>query len=166
MSSFRILSSSGLSDSGVPVKPKLSCRLPGLTGKSLSTVIDPHCRVACMGAKPRMTLPTLKVLKVLLSDPFAEHYGLQIAKEAGLPSGTIYPILVRLEGYGWVVSDWEQIDPVVAGRRPRRYYRLSSDGAEKARHQLREAQRLFSPQVSRGAGLPAPGAAKPGDATA
>src|SRR5512132_394997 len=81
-----------------------------------------HCRVFGMGSEPRMTLQTLKVLKVLFSDPLGEHYGLEIANQAGLKSGTIYPILVRLEEYKWVTSDWEEIDPVVEGRRPRRYY--------------------------------------------
>jgi PadR family transcriptional regulator PadR len=119
-----------------------------------------------MGAEPRVTLQTLRVLKVLLSDPLGEHYGLEIANQAGLKSGTIYPILARLEGYGWVSSDWEDIDPVVAGRRPRRYYKLSTDGAERARHHLREAEWLITPGPSRTPRLPAPGAPKPGDAQA
>ena len=47
-----------------------------------------------------------------------------MAQQAGLKSGTIYP-LVRLEEYKWVTSDWEETDPVVEGRRRRRYYKLS-----------------------------------------
>jgi PadR family transcriptional regulator PadR len=119
-----------------------------------------------MGSEPRMTLQTLKVLKVLFSDPLGEHYGLEIANQAGLKSGTIYPILVRLEEYKWVTSDWEEIDPVVEGRRPRRYYKLSPKGVERARHHLREAEWLITPTPSRSPRLPAPGAAKPGDAQA
>jgi PadR family transcriptional regulator PadR len=117
-----------------------------------------------MGSEPQMTLPTLKVLKALLADPLGEHYGLQLAREAGLKSGTIYPILVRLEGYGWVESAWEEIDPVVAGRRPRRYYRLSTLGAERARQHLQEVEWLVTPAPSRGPTLRAPKVPKPGDA--
>ena len=119
-----------------------------------------------MGSEPRMTLQTLKVLKVLLSDPLGEHYGLEMAQQAGLKSGTIYPILVRLEEYKWVTSDWEEIDPVVEGRRRRRYYKLSPDGAERARHHLHEAEWLITPAPSRAPRLPAPGAPEPGDAKA
>jgi PadR family transcriptional regulator, regulatory protein PadR len=119
-----------------------------------------------MGTEPRMTLPTLKVLKALLADPLGEHYGLEIAKQAGLKSGTIYPILTRLESYGWVTSDWEDIDPVLAGRRPRRYYRLSAAGADRARHHLREVEWLITPAPSPGPTLPAPRVPKPGDSQA
>ena len=58
----------------------------------------------------RMTLQTVSVLRVLLDDPLGEHYGLEIAKAAELPSGSLYPILARLERERWVTSDWEQID--------------------------------------------------------
>ena len=56
---------------------------------------------------PRMTLPTQLVLRSLLADPTREMYGLEICTEAGLPSGTIHPILARLEGLGWLESRWE-----------------------------------------------------------
>ena len=46
---------------------------------------------------PRMTLPTQLVLRALLAEPTQEMYGLQICQAAGLPSGTIHPILARLE---------------------------------------------------------------------
>src|SRR5690349_15211849 len=86
--------------------------------------------------EPRMTLATQLVLGVLLADPGGDHYGLELSTEAGLPSGTIHPILARLEGLGWVESEWEDIDPRVEGRPARRYYRLSATGAESARAAL------------------------------
>ncbi|QIZ01060.1 PadR family transcriptional regulator [Streptomyces sp. S1D4-11] len=89
-----------------------------------------------------MTLPTQLVLQALLENPAREHYGLELCKLAGLPSGTIYPILARLEGVGWLVSTWE--DPAVhqaAGRPPRRFYRLAEGGAEQARLALARAYR-------------------------
>ena len=92
-------------------------------------------------AGPRMTLTTQLVLRVLLADPAQERYGLQICAEAGLPSGTIHPILARLEHeYGWLTSRWEEIKPQDQGRPRRRYYRLSEDGAERARLALAQAR--------------------------
>lgn len=89
---------------------------------------------------PRMTLPTQLVLRELLSEPAREKYGLQICTDAGLPSGTIHPILARLEGLGWLESRWEDIDNAHQnGRPPRRYYRLTKDGAEHARIALARA---------------------------
>ena len=46
---------------------------------------------------PRMTIPTERVLEALLADPSAELYGIEIGDAAGLPSGTVHPILARLE---------------------------------------------------------------------
>jgi PadR family transcriptional regulator, regulatory protein PadR len=92
-------------------------------------------------AQPRMTLPTQHVLRVLLVDRNQECYGLQIGEDAGLPSGTVHPILARLERVGWVTSRWEDIDPRSEGRPARRYYRLTSEGAELARDGLARAHR-------------------------
>jgi PadR family transcriptional regulator, regulatory protein PadR len=44
---------------------------------------------------PRMTIPTQLVLRALLADPSRELYGVEIGTAAGLPSGTIHPILAR-----------------------------------------------------------------------
>jgi PadR family transcriptional regulator, regulatory protein PadR len=78
-----------------------------------------------MGSNPRMTLPTQLVLRVLMAEPSAELYGLQICTEAGLPSGTIHPILARLERVGWLSSRWEKVDVHEEGRPRRRYYRIN-----------------------------------------
>jgi PadR family transcriptional regulator, regulatory protein PadR len=94
--------------------------------------------------KPRITLHALLVLKVFANAPREEHYGLEICRTAGLPGGTIYPILARFEQAGWLTSTWEQIDPVVAGRRPRRLYHLTPAGADQARQALTEAQQSLS----------------------
>ena len=82
---------------------------------------------------PRMTLQTQLVLRALLEDPARQRYGLELCELAGLPSGTIYPILARLEQFGWVESSWE--DPAVherEGRPRRRFYLLTRHGAEQA----------------------------------
>jgi len=91
-------------------------------------------------AGPRMTLPTQLVLSVLLEDPAREVYGLEICSAAGLASGTIHPILARLEGIGWLESRWEEVDPKTEGRPRRRYYRLSRDGAALAPAALARVQ--------------------------
>jgi PadR family transcriptional regulator, regulatory protein PadR len=87
-----------------------------------------------------MTIPTQLVLRALLERPTREMYGLEICAAAGLASGTIHPILARLEGLGWLESRWEDVDPAAEGRPKRRYYRLSPDGAERARLALAEAR--------------------------
>jgi PadR family transcriptional regulator PadR len=89
----------------------------------------------------RITLPTQLVLRAMLDDPDAEQYGLQIQDAAGLPSGTVHPILARLEAAGWATSRWEDVDPRVEGRPARRYYRLTGHGVEEARTALARVYR-------------------------
>jgi PadR family transcriptional regulator PadR len=48
----------------------------------------------------------------------------------------IHPILARLEKIEWLESRWEDADPHQQGRPRRRYYRLSQDGAVRARQAL------------------------------
>ena len=79
-----------------------------------------------------MTVPLVRVLAELLAAPDGEHYGLALMRSTGLPSGPLYPILARLQTAGWVRAEWEQIDPVAAGRPARRYYRLTAEGATSA----------------------------------
>jgi PadR family transcriptional regulator, regulatory protein PadR len=88
---------------------------------------------------PRMTITMQLVLRAMLADPTTEMYGLQLCQEAGLPSGTIHPILARLEGLGWAESRWEDAVPQQEGRPRRRYYRLTGEGAERARIALAQA---------------------------
>src|SRR3954466_2160024 len=102
-----------------------------------------------MSSGPRMTIPAQLVLGVLLEDPQREIYGRELGDAAGLPSGTIHPILARLEGMGWLESRWEDIDPKAAGRPARRYYRLTADGAVRARDALARAYRSRAPRGAR-----------------
>ena len=58
------------------------------------------------------------------------RYGYALIQELGaqgleIEQGTLYPLLRRLEEQGLLLSEWN-----VEGSRPRRYYRLSPDGAE------------------------------------
>jgi PadR family transcriptional regulator, regulatory protein PadR len=92
-------------------------------------------------AEPKMTIPTQLVLEALLDDPRAERYGLEIGEAAGLRSGTVHPILARLEGYGWLASRWEDVDASAEGRPARRYYKLTADGVQAAQVALARAYR-------------------------
>lgn len=79
----------------------------------------------------RTTVPTTEVLRAFMVSPTEDLYGYQLIQMTGLPSGTLYPILARLEFYGWVESRWEELDPEQEARPRRRYYRLSQDGLER-----------------------------------
>ncbi len=91
-------------------------------------------------ASPRMTLPTQLVLRVLLVDPSRRRYGLELCSESGLPSGTVYPILARLEKAGWLAYELEDIDPSEQGRPRRRYYRLEPNSLSEVKAALHRAQ--------------------------
>ena len=90
-----------------------------------------------MAAPPfRMTTTTQLVLRALVEEPERELYGLEVCKLAELPTGTVHPILARLERAGWLVSRWEDIDSREYRRPRRRYYRLSDDGLQSALNAL------------------------------
>ncbi|MEZ5290695.1 MAG: PadR family transcriptional regulator [Vicinamibacterales bacterium] len=56
-------------------------------------------------------------------------YGFDIIDATGLPSGTVYPALSRLERDGYLRSSWEDDAAAFAAGRPaRRYYRVTADG--------------------------------------
>ncbi|MEV4517629.1 PadR family transcriptional regulator [Dactylosporangium sp. NPDC049525] len=111
-----------------------------------------------MATDVRITAAVAKVLSAFLADPAADRYGLDLMRVTGHPSGTLYPILLRLQRAGWVVAHWEDVDPVAAARPARRYYRLTPDGAVAARTAVAELYARLAP----GAGP----AATPGTATA
>src|SRR6476661_896485 len=89
----------------------------------------------------RMTVGVLAVLGALLDRPDDELYGLEIVRASGLEPGTIYPILQRLRGAGWVSDRWEDPEPGrIEGRPPRRYYRLTMEGRARAVHALQHGR--------------------------
>ncbi len=58
------------------------------------------------------------------------RYGFDVIDRTGLPSGTVYPALSRLERDGYVTSVWEDEGRAHAEGRPaRRYYRITAPGA-------------------------------------
>jgi PadR family transcriptional regulator PadR len=69
---------------------------------------------------------TLKLLGALSSHGGGWRYGYELAKETGLKSGSLYPILIRLADRGLLETDWEREPP--RGRPPRHLYRLTPSG--------------------------------------
>jgi PadR family transcriptional regulator, regulatory protein PadR len=95
----------------------------------------------------RMSLQTMRVLEAFLDDPTVEKSGADVQKLSAIASGTLYPILLRLESAGWFVSRWEDVDPAEVGRPRRRLYRLTHTG-------LTRAKEVFA-TLSFGRGVPA-----------
>jgi DNA-binding PadR family transcriptional regulator len=61
-------------------------------------------------------------------------YGFDISDATGLPSGTVYPVLRRLEEAGLLRSRWESVVAARAEQRPpRRYYTLTASGGQVVR---------------------------------
>lgn len=89
----------------------------------------------------KLTGPLERVLGVFLDDPAAPRYGYDLMKAARLPSGTLYPMLARLQDEGLVASRWEPRPADGTGRPPRRYYQLTAEGTRTARVELARAPR-------------------------
>ena len=84
-----------------------------------------------------MTGPLERVLGAFLTDPAAPRYGYDLMKAARLPSGTLYPLLARLERQKLVAAAWETLQQ--DGQRPRKYYQLTDEGIRIARLELAQA---------------------------
>lgn len=95
-------------------------------------------------APVRMTQITALVLTAVSS---GRRYGFDVMETCGLPSGTVYPALRRLEQAGLLRSGWEDAEEARAAGRPRRRtYRLTRQGEEvlpEAEARLEEARRLL-----------------------
>jgi PadR family transcriptional regulator len=94
-----------------------------------------------MAARSRFSVQTLAVVAALSAQPSQWRHGYALAKDTGLKSGTLYPILIRLAERGFVEARWQ--DEPVAGRPRRHLYRLTADGlaaAERAGAHSREAR--------------------------
>jgi DNA-binding PadR family transcriptional regulator len=75
---------------------------------------------------PRLSHSAALILKAL---SLGYCFGLEIMEVTGLPSGTVYPALRRLERDGLVESKWEPGEEAMAHQRPaRRYYEVTRAG--------------------------------------
>ena len=89
-----------------------------------------------MADGPRFSAQTLSVLSVLCAEPAGWRHGYGIAKDTGLKSGSLYPILIRLAERGLVEARWEEEQP--AGRPRRHLYRLTPDGRKQLSIELKK----------------------------
>jgi PadR family transcriptional regulator PadR len=98
----------------------------------------------------KITYSTTLVLEALAR---GYHYGFDIMDATNLPSGTVYPILRRLEREGMVNSEWEAEGVAQSAQRPpRRYYSLTAEGVnvfERTAERYRAAGAI-APRESRG----------------
>ena len=96
----------------------------------------------------RITHATALILQALAS---GLRHGFQIMEVTGLASGTVYPVLRRLEREKAVESEWEDREEASAAGRPRRrIYQLTESGqqlAEQARERLAATQRVLSDEA-------------------
>jgi PadR family transcriptional regulator PadR len=93
----------------------------------------------------RLTHATSLILRAMVA---GHRHGFDIMEASGLPSGTVYPALRRLESWAHVTSRWEDDHEARrAGRPRRRFYALTPSGralAAEAGERLGEAARLLS----------------------
>jgi DNA-binding PadR family transcriptional regulator len=99
---------------------------------------------------PRISPETLLVLERFVERPTDWRYGYELSRETGLKSGTLYPILMRLEKHSLLEARWVSTEDGVP---PRHTYRLTPNGLELARTKLAESRNkwlLQQPTLSRG----------------
>ena len=101
---------------------------------------------------------TMAVLAALCAQPSQWRHGYALARQTGLKSGTLYPILIRLADRGLVEAHWQ--DEPQPGRPRRHLYRLTADGlaaATAALDNTPEPARRAVVQPRSGRGVAAPG---------
>ncbi len=74
----------------------------------------------------RPSSQTVSVLTALLEGRSDWSYGYKLSRLLGVPSGTLYPILMRLTDRGHLETRWSQ--PEAPGRPARHMYRLTTSG--------------------------------------
>jgi PadR family transcriptional regulator PadR len=103
--------------------------------------------------RPRLSFVALTVLHAVAS---GSEYGFDVIDATGLPSGTVYPALARLERDGYARSSWEDAAVARAQKRPpRRYYRVTAPGlkvlhAELARYRALKPLAAVARRKARG----------------
>lgn len=100
-----------------------------------------------MATRTRTSKQTLALLNALVAKPTQWHYGYALSRETDLMSGTLYPILMRLEERGWLETQWENLQETPeasaegrGGRPPRHMYRLTAGGRAWATEALSAAR--------------------------
>lgn len=82
--------------------------------------------MSTMPSEPKLSHTAAMILQAIHA---GQVYGFSVMEMTGLPSGTVYPAMRRLERDGLIVSKWEQPSIAEAEQRPlRKYYRLTRSG--------------------------------------
>jgi DNA-binding PadR family transcriptional regulator len=105
-----------------------------------------------MATRTRTSKQTLALLSALAAKPSQWHYGYALSRETELMSGTLYPILMRLEERGWLETQWESPEALAegrGGRPPRHMYRLTAGGRAWATEALSAARSASKSKSSR-----------------
>ena len=100
-----------------------------------------------MTSAPGFSAQTLSVLAALCDQPSQWQYGYALAKQTGLKSGTLYPILIRLADRGMVEACWQ--DEPGPGRPRRHLYRLTAPGLACASEVLASAAQPAATKAAR-----------------
>ncbi len=80
----------------------------------------------------RAPSPVARNLLAILAEADREwSHGYDLYRLAGIKSGTLYPLLIRLEAQGYLEAEWQT--PAAPGRPPRHAYRLTAAGYRFAR---------------------------------
>jgi Predicted transcriptional regulators len=98
-----------------------------------------------MGIRLRISPQTLDLLHALLDRTSEWRHGYALSQSTGISSGTLYPILMRLEKLRWLETKWEEPK---GGRPPRHLYRLTSQARAWAREELQNARAGKVPKPS------------------
>jgi PadR family transcriptional regulator PadR len=116
-----------------------------------------------VASRSEFSAQTLSVLAALCDQPSQWQHGYALAKQTGLKSGTLYPILIRLADRGLVEACWQ--DEPTPGRPRRHLYRLTSAGLASATGALASAAERATEQAAARAGAGKPRArVRPGPA--
>ena len=112
-----------------------------------------------MTSRSEFSAQTLSVLAALCDQPSQWQHGYALAKQTGLKSGTLYPILIRLADRGLVEACWQ--DEPAPGRPRRHLYRLTSAGLASATGALASAAERAAEQAAVAREAARPGTGKP-----
>jgi PadR family transcriptional regulator, regulatory protein PadR len=101
---------------------------------------NPRTQVDALNMPPpiKLTVPFLKTITVFINSPSRQYSGADICRETKLFSGTVYPLLYKLEEKGWIKGAWEEIDPHKEGRPKKRLYQITSSGVVHGRKLVTE----------------------------
>jgi DNA-binding PadR family transcriptional regulator len=98
-------------------------------------------------ARPFLTYSTAVIMQAIAN---GYRYGFDIIDISGLPGGTVYPALRRLEEAGHLTSSWEKESVARAEPRPpRKYYELTRSGREVLSEAVKRYRLLEQTQPTR-----------------